>query len=116
MSVLDSYMKDLAELVNKDRGTANIAGVTEAAKIMKGHLESIGFKADLVDLGPNAGNGLFATNKPNADHYDVLFNAHLDTVFPDGTAAARPLTVKATAAYGPGSRTARAVCSPSITL
>ena len=49
MSVLDSYMKDLAELVNKDRGTANIAGVTEAAKIMKGHLESIGFKADLVD-------------------------------------------------------------------
>ena len=38
MSVLDSYMKDLAELVNKDRGTANIAGVTEAAKIMKGHL------------------------------------------------------------------------------
>ena len=90
MSVLDSYMKDLAELVNKDRGTANIAGVTEAAKIMKGHLESIGFKADLVDLGPNAGNGLFATNKPNADRYDVLFNAHLDTVFPDGTAAARP--------------------------
>ena len=71
MSVLDSYMKDLAELVNKDRGTANIAGVTEAAKIMKGHLESIGFKADLIDLGPNAGNGLFATNKPNADHYDV---------------------------------------------
>ena len=102
MSVLDSYMKDLAELVNKDRGTANIAGVTEAAKIMKGHLESIGFKADLVDLGPNAGNGLFATNKPNADHYDVLFNAHLDTVFPDGTAAARPLTVKGDRAYGPG--------------
>ena len=102
MSVLDSYMKDLAELVNKDRGTANIAGVTEAAKIMKGHLESIGFKADLIDLGPNAGNGLFATNKPNADHYDVLFNAHLDTVFPDGTAAARPLTVKGDRAYGPG--------------
>ena len=102
MSVLDSYMKDLAELVNKDRGTANIAGVTEAAKIMEGHLESIGFKADLVDLGPNAGNGLFATNKPNADHYDVLFNAHLDTVFPDGTAAARPLTVKGDRAYGPG--------------
>lgn len=50
MSVLDSYMIDLAELVNKDRGTANIAGVTEAAKIMKGHLESIGFKADLVEL------------------------------------------------------------------
>lgn len=116
MSVLDSYMKDLAELVNKDRGTANIAGVTEAAKIMKGHLESIGFKADLVDLGPNAGNGLFATNKPNADRYDVLFNAHLDTVFPDGTAAARPLTVKVTAPTAPAAATARAVFLPSTTL
>ena len=34
MSVLDSYMKDLAELVNKDRGTANIAGFEKVAEAM----------------------------------------------------------------------------------
>lgn len=102
MSVFDAYMKDLAELVNMDCGTANVAGVTKVAEIMKKHFESIGFTAELVDLGPGAGKGLFATNKPGADHYDVLFNAHMDTVFPDGTAAARPLSVKGDRAYGPG--------------
>lgn len=102
MSVLESYMKDLAELVNLDCGSHNVTGVTKVAEIMKKHFESIGFKAELVDLGPGAGNGMFACNKPDADHYDVLFNAHMDTVFPDGEAAARPLTVKGDRAYGPG--------------
>lgn len=100
--MLDSYIKDLTELVNLDCGTHNKAGVTRAAEIMKRHFEEIGFKAELVDLGPGAGKGLFACNKPGADHYDVLMNAHLDTVFPDGTAAARPLSVKENRAYGPG--------------
>ena len=102
MSVFDSFMKDLAEVVNMDCGTHNVAGVTKVAEIMKKHFESIGFKAELVDLGPNAGKGLFACNKPDADHYDVLLNAHMDTVFPDGEAAKRPLSVKGDRAYGPG--------------
>lgn len=88
--MLESYLKDLAELVNRDCGTHNCAGVTGAAEIMKRHFESIGFHAELVDLGPKAGRGLFATNRPGADHYDVMMNAHLDTVFSDGTAARAP--------------------------
>ena len=42
------------------------------------------FATELVDLGPKAGKGLFATNKPGAQKFDIMFNAHLDTVFPDG--------------------------------
>lgn len=102
MSVLNDYLNDLAPLVNLDAGTANTAGVTRAAEIMKAHYESIGFTCELVDLGPEVGRGLIARNKPLADHYDVLMNAHLDTVFPDGTAAARPLRVEGDTAYGPG--------------
>lgn len=102
MSVLNDYLKDLAPLVNLDAGTANTAGVTRAAEIMKAHYESIGFTCELVDLGPAVGKGLLARNKPEADHYDVLMNAHLDTVFPDGTAAARPFTIDGDTAYGPG--------------
>ena len=66
--MLESYLKDLAELVNRDCGTHNCAGVTGAAEIMKRHFESIGFHAELVDLGPKAGRGLFATNRPQI-HY-----------------------------------------------
>lgn len=102
MSLLEAYLKDLAPLVNIDCGTANQAGVTETAKIMQGYFNSIGFHTELVDLGPEVGKGMFATNKPGADHYDVLLNGHLDTVYPDGTAAARPLTIKGDRAYGPG--------------
>lgn len=62
--MLESYLKDLAELVNRDCGTHNCAGVTGAAEIMKRHFESIGFHAELVDLGPKAGRGLFAPTVP----------------------------------------------------
>ena len=97
MSVLNDYLNDLAPLVNLDAGTANTAGVTRAAEIMKAHYESIGFTCELVDLGPEVGRGLIARNKPLADHYDVLMNAHLDTVFPDGFAlkATRPMVLVA---------------------
>ncbi|MBQ8828565.1 MAG: M20 family metallopeptidase [Burkholderiaceae bacterium] len=101
-SILESYLEDLASLVNFDCGTENPDGVTRAAGIMKEHFDSIGFKTEIIDFGPAVGNGLLATNKPGASRYDVLLNAHLDTVFPDGTAATRPLTIKGDRAYGPG--------------
>ena len=100
--MLESYLKDLAEVVNLDCGSHNVAGVTAAAEIMKRHYESIGFSAELVDLGPAAGRALFATNKPGADRFDIMFNAHLDTVFADGTAAARPFRIQDGHVTGPG--------------
>ena len=81
MTILQDFLKDLAELVNIDAGTRNAAGVTKAAEIMKRHYESIGFHAELVDLSPDCGKVLLATNRPGADHYDIMLNAHLDTVF-----------------------------------
>ena len=102
MTLLNDYLKDLAELVNRDCGTTNVAGVTSAAEIMKRHFESIGWEAELVDLGPTAGKGLLCKNKLGSTECDVLFNAHLDTVFPDGTAAARPFSIDGDMAHGPG--------------
>ena len=93
MFCLNDYLRDLQEVVDLDCGSSNCTGVTRAAEIMKRRFNAIGFAAELVDLGSQAGRGLFAVNQPNADHYDVLFNAHLDTVYPDGTAALRPFTV-----------------------
>ncbi len=102
MTILQDFLKDLEELVNFDSGTRNSAGTTRAAEIMKRHYESIGFTAELVDLGPDCGKALRATNKPGAKHFDIMLNAHLDTVFPDGEAAARPFTQDGKRGYGPG--------------
>ena len=100
--MLENFLRDLEELVNLDCGTHNTAGVTRAAQIMKRHFEAMGWTAELVDLGESVGRGLFATNKPGAQRYDVLMNAHLDTVFADGTASARPFRREGNLVTGPG--------------
>ena len=80
--MLETYLKDLEEVVNIDCGSNTCDGVTRVAEIMKRHYDEIGFATELVDLGDKAGRGLFATNKPGAEKFDIMFNAHLDTVYP----------------------------------
>lgn len=96
------YLKDLAEIVNIDSGSFNPVGVTHVAEIMKKHFEDLGFYAELMDFGSDVGKGLFATNKPQSKQWDLMLNAHLDTVFPQGTADERPFSLKADIATGPG--------------
>ena len=110
MTFLEQYTADLAELVNLEAGTDNPPGVTQAALIMKRHYESIGFACELVDLGDHVGKGLIARNKPDADHYDILLNGHLDTVFPVGEAAKRPFSIEGNLAHGPGCGDCKAGC------
>lgn len=99
---LKEYLEELRTLVNVDCGTTTIAGVTEVAKIMQQKYLDLGWHAELVDLGHQVGKGVFATNKPNASQFDVLLVGHLDTVFPAGTVAERPMSVDENKAYGPG--------------
>lgn len=100
--MLESYLQDLAEVVNVDCGSANCEGVTKVANIMKRHFDALGWHTELIDCGEKAGKGLFATNKPDAEKFDIMFNAHLDTVFPDGEAAKRPFKVVDDRVMGPG--------------
>ncbi|MDL2059518.1 M20 family metallopeptidase [Mesosutterella sp. AGMB02718] len=102
MTLLEDYLKDLEQLVSCEAGTSNPEGVTQAAQYMKKLYDSIGFSTELVDLGPEVGRGLLATNKPGAQTYDIMLNGHLDTVFPKGEAARRPFRRDAEKAYGPG--------------
>jgi len=102
MAILSDYLKDLEYVVNRDCGTENTANITTVAEYLRQQYAAIGFTSELVDLGDKAGRAVLARNKPQADRYDVLFNAHLDTVFPDGTAAKRPLRIEGDIAYGPG--------------
>lgn len=102
MGIKEDFLEDLKELVNIEAGTSNPEGVTQAALAMKKRFGELGFDASLVDLGDKVGRGLFATNRPGAEKYDVLFNAHLDTVFPKGEAARRLFSQDGKFCYGPG--------------
>ncbi|HIR22089.1 MAG TPA: M20 family metallopeptidase [Candidatus Aphodousia faecalis] len=110
MPMVQEFLKDLEKVVNVDAGTACTEGVKQVAETFKQHYEGIGFTARLVDLGDKVGPALFATNKPEATHYDVMLNAHLDTVFPAGTVAVRPMSIKGDRAYGPGVLDCKAGC------
>jgi len=48
------------------------------------------------------GPGVFVTNQPQATRFDVLLVGHLDTVFPAGTVAERPMSRDENRLYGPG--------------
>lgn len=97
-----AFLADLAPLVNIDAGSRNVAHVTQLAQHMKSLYDALGFHTELQSFGPDIGVGLLATNAPDAEHYDVLLNAHLDTVYPDGTAATRPLRIEDNRVLGPG--------------
>ncbi|HIF9213666.1 TPA: M20 family metallopeptidase [Photobacterium damselae] len=98
---LEQYLEELRPLINVDCGTLTKEGIEVIANQMAEKYQTLGWNVKRVDCGA-AGTGLEVRNKPEADHIDVMLIGHMDTVFPVGTAAARPMTTDAEKAYGPG--------------
>ena len=98
---LNLYLKQLEMLVNIDSGSHNAAGVNKVADVIEGWYRDLGWHVINHDVGPEAGRLMEISNRP-ADHYDVMFVGHMDTVFPDGTAEKRPFSMDEENVYGPG--------------
>ncbi|MTH44855.1 M20 family metallopeptidase [Intestinirhabdus alba] len=99
---LEKYIAELESLVNVDCGTTTVEGVATVAGIVTRLWQQEGWHTESVDLGDRVGPGLFVTNRPGATQFDVLLVGHLDTVFPPGTVAERPMSRDETRLYGPG--------------
>ena len=87
-------------LVDRDCGSGNKAGVDGVGRDVKDFLEKCGFKVWLHEY-EKAGNMLVAEYGDASKPFIVL-TGHMDTVFGDGTAAARPFTIKDGKVTGPG--------------
>lgn len=98
---LNNYLEELRPLINIDCGTLTVDGIDVVATLMAQKYLDLGWNVKRIDCGI-AGTGLEVRNKPQADHIDVMLIGHMDTVFPVGTAAARPMTHDDERAYGPG--------------
>ena len=98
---LNNYLEELRPLINLDCGTLTVDGIDVIATTMAQKYLDLGWNVKRIDCGI-AGTGLEVRNKPLADHIDVMLIGHMDTVFPVGTAAARPMTHDNERAYGPG--------------
>jgi glutamate carboxypeptidase len=104
----DPYLDDLRTTVNLDCGTYLSAGVNEVADLMQVRFGDRGWEVERIphspdDGSPQLGDLLVATlggAEPGGRR--VLLVGHMDTVFPQGTAAERPLRIEGSTAYGPG--------------
>lgn len=94
---IENYRSELKEIVNIDSGSANLQGIGKVCRILKDKFAEAGMQVASFDDDTR----LQAWNH-DAETYDVLMVGHMDTVFPDGTAAERPYTEVDGYAHGPG--------------
>ena len=109
----DDVLGRIEELVNIDSGSFTTAGVNRVADLCQARFEAGGWEVerhrhrpDQEWAGAPLGDmvvGRRAGARPVAEGgRRLLLLAHMDTVFDEGTAAARPFRVRNGRAYGPG--------------
>ena len=100
----EQAMVDLLEqVVNVDSGSGHVEGVKQVAALLRARLEAAGITVQTLPE-PGWGECLLAripgSNAQATGHLQLM--GHMDTVFPRGTAAARPFRIDNGKAYGPG--------------
>ena len=97
----EEYLEQLKTLVNIESGSYNAAGINRVADQLEAWYRDLGWHIQRHHLDDRTGDLLEISNRP-ADHYDVMFVGHMDTVFPRGTLAHWPFSTDGVNAYGPG--------------
>lgn len=88
-------------LVNIDSGTGDAEGLKAVGAVAIEELSKLGATVETVPATPAIGDNIVASFN-GAGKGKVLLMAHMDTVFPRGTAAARPFRIEGNLAFGPG--------------
>lgn len=97
----DAMIDFWRQLVQIESGSANKAGVDAVAHRVQEELDTIGAHTEIHEM-KRAGNMLVSVLNEDVPEAPVLLLGHMDTVFPDGTVAARPFTLRDGKSYGPG--------------
>ncbi len=96
-----SEMLDLLQrLVNIDSGSYDKPGIDACGRIIAQELDELGFKTTTLQES-DRGDHVQAV-RPGKGDRTLFLSAHLDTVFPAGTAVKRPFRIEAGLAFGPG--------------
>ena len=97
---LDNYLADLRHLVAIDSGTYDRAGANQVNDWLMARLLPLGFRIQRFPQ-TETGDHMLAT-LTGQGRRKILLLGHSDTVYPAGTAAARPLTQVGDKLLGPG--------------
>ncbi|NWC07470.1 M20/M25/M40 family metallo-hydrolase [Pseudomonas agarici] len=94
-------LKLLERLVNIDSGSGYEPGLQQVRAIVSEELKKLGASIETFPATPASGESIVATLK-GTGKARILLMAHMDTVFKEGTATAKPFYIKDGRAYGPG--------------
>ena len=104
---IDSQREPMCELyrriVNIDSGSRNAQGVNQVCAILREAMEASGVHTRIIEQ-ENVGNILIGEwNFERNDKKPLVILGHMDTVFPDGTAASNPFRIDEEGlVHGPG--------------
>jgi glutamate carboxypeptidase len=96
----EAFIADLADLVNRDCGTDDKLGVDRVARWFERRCADWGYAVQTLPqthFGDNVVGRIKGTGKAH-----LMLIGHLDTVYPIGTAAARPMRIVGDKIIGPG--------------
>jgi len=96
----DEMLALIERLVNIDSGSFHKKGIDACGRIIAEEMDALGFRTQIIpekDRGDHV-----RADRAGKGSKRLLLLAHLDTVFPEGTAAGRPFRVADGLAYGPG--------------
>ena len=96
----EEMLELIEQLVNIDSGSYMKEGVDHVGSILTNKYKELGFVVEVKEE-KEYGNHLVIRHK-NTNDPKIILLAHMDTVFPEGTVAERPFTIKGNRAYGPG--------------
>lgn len=90
---LQEYLEDLKEICAIDSGHYHGPGCEAMADFFEERYRALGLKTERRHYQDNTTSPFLLVSNSDDEEIDVLFLAHMDTVFPVGTAAQWPLTV-----------------------
>lgn len=96
-----AFLEELAAFCAVDSGTDYPAGVNRLGDLVTQRLEALGCTVTRYPAG-ELGDCLSGTLQGQGQAR-IMLMGHLDTVYPEGTAAARPLRIEGQRTIGPGS-------------
>ena len=98
----DGQLALLRQIVDIDSGTGDAAGAAKVMAVLRPRLAALGARLETVPAEtPGLGDNMIAT-LDGTGNGRILMIAHVDTVFPAGTAATRPFRIAGDRAIGPG--------------
>ncbi|NES14823.1 MULTISPECIES: M20/M25/M40 family metallo-hydrolase [Micromonospora] len=102
---LAAYHERLAALVAVDSGSGHVDGLRAAGDLVQAWCLAAGMAVErepVTDPAARPLGDVLVARRRGTGTRRILLAGHLDTVFPPGTAAARPFRVQDGRAYGPG--------------